>query len=54
MYLQDDITSLFGLHNNFTSIISKSIMKSSLELKYIKNLVREFRNPMLHLELTII
>lgn len=47
MYLQNDITSLFGLCNIFTSGISKSILKSLLEVKYIKNSVREFRNPTL-------
>lgn len=47
MYLQNDTTSLFALHNIFTSVISKSILKSSLEVKYIKNSVREFRNPTL-------
>lgn len=54
MYLQNDITSPFGLHNNFISIILKNILKSSLEFKCIKNLVRGLRNPMLHLELIII
>lgn len=54
MYLQNDITSLFGLHNIFTSFISKNIPKFSLELKYIKNSGRKFINPTLNHELIII
>lgn len=53
MYLYNDTTSLFGLRNIFTSVISKSILKSSLEVKCIKNSVRQFRNPTLHHDLII-